>query len=61
MIFVTSSNAETDEWTKLWNSITARSLINSQVIAVDADTSVEDACEVSSFIVPLLRCLPEIQ
>lgn len=61
MVFVTASNAETDEWIKLWSSVTARSLIHSQVIAVDADTSVEDACEASSFIIQSPRCLPDIK
>lgn len=47
MIFATASNADIDRWMETWNAVTAHSLVHAQVTTVDADTSVEDACEVS--------------
>lgn len=37
---------ELEAWVKTWDAVPARDLIDSPIIAVDADTSVEDACEV---------------
>ncbi|EKM58170.1 uncharacterized protein PHACADRAFT_252267 [Phanerochaete carnosa HHB-10118-sp] len=37
---------ELEAWVKTWETVPARDLIDSPVIAVDAQTSVEDACEV---------------
>ncbi|KAL5523261.1 SDS23 [Sanghuangporus sanghuang] len=41
-----SPNSESEEWVREWESIQAKELIDSPLIAVDADTSVEEACEV---------------
>ncbi|TFK48939.1 hypothetical protein OE88DRAFT_1663215 [Heliocybe sulcata] len=40
-----ASTADTEEWTKAWQDVLAKDLIDSPVEAVDADTTVEDACE----------------
>ncbi|GJE85455.1 CBS domain-containing protein [Phanerochaete sordida] len=37
---------ELDAWVQTWHTVPARELIDSPVLAVDAETSVEDACEV---------------
>ncbi|EPQ52371.1 hypothetical protein GLOTRDRAFT_140715 [Gloeophyllum trabeum ATCC 11539] len=39
------STADSDEWVKAWQGVLANDLIDSPVVAVDADTTVEDACE----------------
>ncbi|KAI0070841.1 hypothetical protein K474DRAFT_1607926 [Panus rudis PR-1116 ss-1] len=44
-VFAAVPNAEADEWTKTWQTVFARDLIDSPVVAVDAETTVEDACE----------------
>lgn len=36
---------ESDEWVKQWMQINARDLIDSHIVAVEADASVEHACE----------------
>ncbi|KIP07259.1 hypothetical protein PHLGIDRAFT_127793 [Phlebiopsis gigantea 11061_1 CR5-6] len=36
---------ETERWVKTWQNVPARDLIDSPVVTVDAETSVEDACE----------------
>ncbi|GLB42246.1 putative protein with domain in cystathionine beta-synthase and other proteins [Lyophyllum shimeji] len=38
--------ADSEEWTKAWREVYARDLIDSRIVSVDADTSVEDACDV---------------
>ncbi|KAI0090080.1 hypothetical protein BDY19DRAFT_938323 [Irpex rosettiformis] len=43
--FQAALNPDMEEWVKAWESVPARDLIDSPVIAVDSDTSVEDACE----------------
>ncbi|KAI0786311.1 hypothetical protein C8Q75DRAFT_808702 [Abortiporus biennis] len=45
LAFVAAPNADAEDWTKAWQDVQARDLIDSPVVAVDADTSVEDACE----------------
>jgi len=45
LVFVAAANSDIDHWMKTWHSVPARSLIEAQVTTVDADTSVEDACE----------------
>ncbi|KAF5379060.1 hypothetical protein D9615_005932 [Tricholomella constricta] len=37
--------ADSEQWTKDWGAILARDLIDSRIVIVDADTSVEDACD----------------
>ncbi|KAJ3520486.1 hypothetical protein NM688_g9156 [Phlebia brevispora] len=49
MVFSGSPNPETEEWVKTWEQTAAKGkqqLIDTPVVAVDADTSVEEACEV---------------
>lgn len=36
---------ESEEWVKQWSGVNARDLIDSRIVAVEADTSVEDACD----------------
>ncbi|KAK7685443.1 hypothetical protein QCA50_011306 [Cerrena zonata] len=45
LAFVTTPNADAEEWTKTWQSTLARDLIDSPLVAVDAETTVEEACE----------------
>ncbi|KZT07022.1 CBS-domain-containing protein [Laetiporus sulphureus 93-53] len=45
LVYATAPNAEVEEWTKAWQQVFARDLIDSPVVTVDADTTVEDACE----------------
>ncbi|KAI6040880.1 hypothetical protein EDC04DRAFT_1391831 [Pisolithus marmoratus] len=39
------SGPESEEWVKHWSVVSARDLIDSRVVAVEAGTSVEDACD----------------
>ncbi|KAF8903933.1 hypothetical protein CPB84DRAFT_1961018 [Gymnopilus junonius] len=43
--FVQPSEDEIEEWITTWRTVFARDLIDSRIVAVDAETSVEDACE----------------
>ncbi|KAH9836090.1 uncharacterized protein C8Q71DRAFT_65608 [Rhodofomes roseus] len=45
LVFATAPNADAEEWVKAWAQVPARELIDCPVIAIDADTSVEDACD----------------
>jgi len=45
LVFVAASNADTDEWVKAWKQVTVQDLVESPVVAVDADESVEAACD----------------
>lgn len=36
---------ESEDWVKHWSSVNARDLIDSRIVAVEADTSVEGACD----------------
>ncbi|KAF8815115.1 hypothetical protein BYT27DRAFT_7199617 [Phlegmacium glaucopus] len=44
--FVNVSDDDAQEWLTTWETVYARDLIDSRVISVDADTSVEEACDV---------------
>ncbi|KAG5646382.1 hypothetical protein DXG03_003705 [Asterophora parasitica] len=37
---------ESEGWTKDWKEIFARDLVDSRIVTVDADTSVEEACDI---------------
>ncbi|RDB27974.1 Protein SDS23 [Hypsizygus marmoreus] len=39
-------STDSDQWVKDWSSVLARDLIDSRIVSVDADTSVEDACDI---------------
>ncbi|KAJ3474340.1 hypothetical protein NLI96_g12512 [Meripilus lineatus] len=45
LAFVVAPNADAEEWTKSWHHVHAKDLIDSPVVAVEADLTVEDACE----------------
>ncbi|KAH9924079.1 uncharacterized protein B0H18DRAFT_1085580 [Fomitopsis serialis] len=45
LAFATAPNADAEDWVKAWGQVLARDLIDSPVIAIDADISVEDACD----------------
>ncbi|KAF8882451.1 hypothetical protein BD779DRAFT_930695 [Infundibulicybe gibba] len=50
-------SSHTEEWIKAWGSVLARDLIDSRIVSVGAETSVEDACEVLlSEDISFLRC-----
>ncbi|EJC98326.1 uncharacterized protein FOMMEDRAFT_23861 [Fomitiporia mediterranea MF3/22] len=42
---VFAPNSESEEWIREWQSIEAKELIDSQITAIDTETSVEDACD----------------
>jgi CBS domain-containing protein len=42
---VDPSSEDVEEWLRTWRTTCARDLIDMRVVPVDADTSVEDACE----------------
>jgi CBS domain-containing protein len=45
-VVVTTSDADSEEWIKAWKEVNARDLIDSpDIFSVDAETSVEDACD----------------
>ncbi|KAI0628604.1 hypothetical protein C8Q77DRAFT_1162019 [Trametes polyzona] len=46
LVFSPTPNAESEEWLSAWKQVMAQDLIDSPVVAVDAETSVEEACEV---------------
>ncbi|KAG6830376.1 hypothetical protein H0H92_001013 [Tricholoma furcatifolium] len=46
--FVNPPNADSEEWRKTWNGVLAREfqdLIDHRIVSVDAETTVEEACE----------------
>ncbi|TFK87552.1 hypothetical protein K466DRAFT_662933 [Polyporus arcularius HHB13444] len=45
LVFATTPNADSEEWVSAWKAVLAKDVIDSPVVAVDAETSVEDACE----------------
>ncbi|TCD66085.1 Protein sds23 [Steccherinum ochraceum] len=45
LAFAAAPNADAEEWTKAWSQTLARELIDCPVVSVDADTTVEEACE----------------
>ncbi|EMD32319.1 hypothetical protein CERSUDRAFT_119018 [Gelatoporia subvermispora B] len=45
LVFSAVPNAESEEWVNVWRQVLARDFIESPVVAVDAETSVEDACD----------------
>ncbi|OCH89284.1 hypothetical protein OBBRIDRAFT_29150 [Obba rivulosa] len=45
LVFSAAPNADSEEWVKAWRQILARDLIDSPVVTIDAETSVEDACD----------------
>ncbi|KAF8069013.1 hypothetical protein FPV67DRAFT_1490739 [Lyophyllum atratum] len=38
--------ADSEGWIKSWGNVLARDLIDSRIVSVDADTTVEDACDI---------------
>ncbi|KAI0365810.1 hypothetical protein BV20DRAFT_1046551 [Pilatotrama ljubarskyi] len=46
LVFTAAPNADSEEWVNAWKQILAKDIIDSPVVAVDAETSVEEACEV---------------
>ncbi|KAI0690806.1 hypothetical protein BC835DRAFT_1362981 [Cytidiella melzeri] len=46
LAFQAAPNPDTEDWIKLWETIPARDLIDTPVVTVDSEASVEDACEV---------------
>ncbi|KAH7909620.1 hypothetical protein BJ138DRAFT_1154876 [Hygrophoropsis aurantiaca] len=40
-----SLGAESEEWINAWSQVNARELIDSRIVDIDAETSVEDACD----------------
>ncbi|RPD60225.1 hypothetical protein L226DRAFT_494102 [Lentinus tigrinus ALCF2SS1-7] len=45
LVFATTPNAESEEWVSAWKAVPAKDIIDSPVVTVDAETTVEDACE----------------
>ncbi|KAH9916953.1 uncharacterized protein BXZ73DRAFT_53489 [Epithele typhae] len=45
LVFATAPNADSEAWLAEWKAVLAKDIIDSPVVTVDADTSVEDACE----------------
>ncbi|KAI0760611.1 hypothetical protein C8Q74DRAFT_242298 [Fomes fomentarius] len=45
LVFSTTPNAESEQWVSAWKSVLAKDIIDSPVVAVDAEMTVEDACE----------------
>ncbi|KAI0918330.1 hypothetical protein AcW1_009758 [Taiwanofungus camphoratus] len=45
LIFTAAPNTDSEEWVNAWQRVLARDLIDCPVVAVDTETSVEDACE----------------
>ncbi|KAF8966633.1 hypothetical protein BDZ97DRAFT_1917442 [Flammula alnicola] len=43
--FINPADGDVEEWVATWKTVFARDLIDSRIVAVDADTSVEDACD----------------
>ncbi|EIN08199.1 hypothetical protein PUNSTDRAFT_44773 [Punctularia strigosozonata HHB-11173 SS5] len=44
-IFANASNADAEEWINAWAQVSAKDLVDSPVVSVPPDCSVEDACE----------------
>ncbi|KAI0667253.1 hypothetical protein C8Q78DRAFT_1054893 [Trametes maxima] len=45
LVFAATPNPESEEWASAWKRVLAKDIIDSPVVAVDAEISVEDACE----------------
>ncbi|PCH34976.1 hypothetical protein WOLCODRAFT_139671 [Wolfiporia cocos MD-104 SS10] len=45
LVFATAPTTDSEEWLKTWQQVHARDLVDSPVVAVDADTTVEEACD----------------
>lgn len=45
LIFAATPNADAEGWTKSWQEVKAKDLIDSSVVIIDAKATVEDACE----------------
>ncbi|KAI0765772.1 hypothetical protein BC629DRAFT_1293340 [Irpex lacteus] len=43
--FQAALNPDTEEWVKAWETVPARELIDSPIVTMDSEASVEDACE----------------
>ncbi|KAJ2914433.1 hypothetical protein MD484_g5962, partial [Candolleomyces efflorescens] len=43
--FISGSDTDATEWTKEWKGVLARDLIDFRIISVDADSTVEEACD----------------
>ncbi|CDO71040.1 hypothetical protein BN946_scf184844.g44 [Trametes cinnabarina] len=54
-VFTVVPKADSEEWVSAWKQVLAKELIDSPVVEVDADTSVEDACE--TLLSKDLQCL----
>ncbi|TFK26084.1 hypothetical protein FA15DRAFT_309772 [Coprinopsis marcescibilis] len=62
LTFLSGSDSDAEEWTETWKTVLARDLIDSRIVIVDAETSVEDACDkLSSEDVPCLVIKDETQ
>ncbi|KAH8073378.1 hypothetical protein BXZ70DRAFT_1068979 [Cristinia sonorae] len=44
--FAAAPNADAEGWTKTWSETLAKDLIDCPVVSVDAETTVEEACEI---------------
>ncbi|EPS98233.1 hypothetical protein FOMPIDRAFT_1024693 [Fomitopsis schrenkii] len=45
LAFATAPNVDAEEWVKAWRQVPARDLIDLPVVTIEADTTVEDACD----------------
>ncbi|EJF56777.1 hypothetical protein DICSQDRAFT_140907 [Dichomitus squalens LYAD-421 SS1] len=45
LVLQTAPNTDSEEWVAAWRAVLAKDIIDSPVVSVDAETSVEDACE----------------
>ncbi|KAI0041618.1 hypothetical protein FA95DRAFT_674696 [Auriscalpium vulgare] len=45
MAFAAAPNADSEDWVRIWAGVLAKDLIESPVVEVDAETAVEDACD----------------
>ncbi|OSD05088.1 hypothetical protein PYCCODRAFT_1443443 [Trametes coccinea BRFM310] len=55
LFFSAAPNVDSEEWVTAWKQVLAKELIDSPVAEVDADTSVEEACE--TLLSKDLQCL----
>ncbi|KAI0726525.1 hypothetical protein C8Q72DRAFT_845797 [Fomitopsis betulina] len=45
LAFATAPNVDAEEWLKTWEQVLARDLIDLPIVVIDAETTVEDACD----------------
>ncbi|KAH9848714.1 hypothetical protein C2E23DRAFT_871030 [Lenzites betulinus] len=46
LVLSATPNPDSEEWVAAWKQVLAKDIIDSPVVAVDAETSVEEACEI---------------